>query len=415
MKDFAKAGWKAAPLSQVAQIRPNKKEAKSVLADNDEVSFVPMDCLKVDQVALAEHEARPLGKVYGGYTYFRDGDVLLAKITPCFENGKLGIANDLTNSVGFGSSEFFVLRPREELVAGYLYHFLNRQSFRDWAKGRMTGAVGHKRVPKELVEALEIPLPPLEEQQRIVELLDEAFEELARARAHAEANLQNARELVATSTDALCSEVSEGWQHGTMGDFCKFEGGFAFKSVDTVKESQVQLIRIGNLYQNVLDLDRKPVFYPNEFADTYKKFRLNTGDIILSLTGTVGKQDYGFAVEVPDTNRALLLNQRVARIMPKDAEKLAPQFLLRFLRSASFLSMLYNISRGTRQANLSTRDMANLPMAVPPMSKQLEIVGSLDSIDASSVQLIAAYERSIVDVDDLRQSLLQKAFAGELT
>ena len=274
---------------------------------------------------------------------------------------------------------------------------------------------GQPFISKGDIQKFPVPLPPLEEQQRIVAVLDEAFEGLARARAHAEANLQNAKELVATSTDALCSEATDDWKIGKMGDFCTFEGGFAFKSGDAVKQSQVQLIRIGNLYQNILDLERKPVFYPDDFAESYSKFRLKAGDIILSLTGTVGKQDYGFAVAVPETDRALLLNQRVARIMPKNVDILSPNFLLRFLRSGSFLATLYNISRGTRQANLSTRDMADLPMAVPPMSKQLEIVESLDAIDAGSVQLIAAYERSIVDLDGLRQSLLQRAFAGELT
>ncbi len=211
-----KAAWEIRPLGEVTLLRPNKKEVKSVLMDSDEVSFVPMESLKVDQIAIAEHEAKPLGEVYGGYTYFCDGDVLLAKITPCFENGKLGIANGLVNGVGFGSSEFFVLRPAENLLPGYLYHFLNRQSFREWAKGQMTGAVGHKRVPKELIELLPIPLPPLEEQQRIVAILDEAFEGLARAQAHAEANLQSARELFDVSVDALLSANSGDWQVGSL-------------------------------------------------------------------------------------------------------------------------------------------------------------------------------------------------------
>jgi len=332
------------------------------------------------------------------------GDILMSVRAP------VGPINEATQRICIGRG-LAAIRAKDELDRDFLWYALL------WLQPTIKGSVGavFDSINKAGIESLPIPVPPLEEQQRIVAVLDEAFEGLARARAHAEANLQNARELVATSTDAFCSEVSDGWQQGTMGDFCTFEGGFAFKSGDTVKESQVQLIRIGNLYQNVLDLDRKPVFYPNEFADTYKKFRLNAGDIILSLTGTVGKQDYGFAVEVPDTERALLLNQRVARIMPKDAGTLSPHFLLRFLRSASFLSTLYNISRGTRQANLSTRDMADLPMSIPSKSRQIEIVERLDTIDGGAVQLVNSYEKSIADLDDLRQSLLQTAFAGELT
>jgi type I restriction enzyme S subunit len=317
----------------------------------------------------------------------------------------------LTTADAFVSSHLATITPKDGITdPRYLLYALSQVAAQD-----LLPENSYPSLNLNLIKTIKIPLPPLEEQQRIVAILDEAFEGLARARAHAEANLHNAKELVATSTDALCSEATDDWTVGKMGDFCTFEGGFAFKSGDAVKKSQVQLIRIGNLYQNILDLERKPVFYPDDFAESYSKFRLNAGDIILSLTGTVGKQDYGFAVAVPETDRALLLNQRVARIMPKNDEILSPNFLLRFLRSGSFLATLYNISRGTRQANLSTKDMAELPMAVPPMSKQLEIVESLDSIDASSVQLVAAYESSIVDLDRLRQSLLQKAFAGELS
>lgn len=130
-----------------------------------------MECLNVGTKELSAHEARPLASVYGSYTYFRENDVLLAKITPCFENGKLGIARNLKNGIGFGSSEFFVIRPGAALLPEYIYYFLDRQDFRDAAQRRMSGAVGHKRVPKELIENLTVPLPPLEEQRRIVALL----------------------------------------------------------------------------------------------------------------------------------------------------------------------------------------------------------------------------------------------------
>lgn len=190
-----KQGWKAKKLEDIATLRPNKKEAKSVLQETDEVSFVPMECLLIDSMALAKHESRPLSKVYSGYTYFRDGDVLLAKITPCFENGKLGIASGLTNGIGFGSSEFFVIRPSDEVLAEYLYHFLNREEFRIFAKDRMTGAVGHKRVPKELLSEMLVPLPSLDEQHRIVEKLSKLHASVDAAMTHYRAQMSNLEDL----------------------------------------------------------------------------------------------------------------------------------------------------------------------------------------------------------------------------
>src|SRR5262249_47247941 len=162
-----------------------------------------MEDLGIGQKFLEPKAERKLAQVAGSYTYFADGDVLLAKITPCFENGKLGIATGLTNGIGFGSSEYFVLRPNQSLSGEYLYYFLSQDSFRAEGQRTMSGAVGHKRVSKEFIEHCQIPLPPFAEQQRIVAILDEAFAALATATANAETNLKNARELFDSISKSL--------------------------------------------------------------------------------------------------------------------------------------------------------------------------------------------------------------------
>ena len=145
-----------------------------------------MEDLGIDRKLLVPRGTRALADVAGSYTYFADGDVLLAKITPCFENGKLGIAANLTNGVGFGSSEYMVFRPSPALDKVWLYYYLSRETFRTEGAARMSGAVGHKRVAKEFIDAYPIPVPPLPEQQRIVGILDEAFDGIATAKANAE-------------------------------------------------------------------------------------------------------------------------------------------------------------------------------------------------------------------------------------
>ncbi len=178
----------------------------------------------IDQKLFVPIQTRPFGEVAGSYTYFADGDVLLAKITPCFENGKLGIASNLTNGVGFGSSEYIVFRPIQTLSKDWLYYCLSQQSFRDEGAAKMTGAVGHKRVAKEFIESYPIPVPPLAEQQRIVAFLDEAFAGIATARANAEKNLQNARALFESHLNAVFTQGSqsvaegrgEGWVELTL-------------------------------------------------------------------------------------------------------------------------------------------------------------------------------------------------------
>lgn len=171
--DTVRERWQIRTLAEACQIKPPKAEARRILAGTDLVSFVPMGDLGINQKVLVPNQTKPLADVAGSYTYFADGDVLLAKITPCFENGKLGIVANLTNGIGFGSSEYIVFRPGSSVDKEWLYYLLSREAFRLEGAGCMTGAVGHKRISKEFINSYTIPIPPLPEQERIVAKLDE--------------------------------------------------------------------------------------------------------------------------------------------------------------------------------------------------------------------------------------------------
>lgn len=163
-------------LNELCTIKPPKKEAKQKISTDDLVSFVPMNDLGECKKTFVARQERKLSEVAGSYTYFADNDVLLAKITPCFENGKLGIARNLRNGIGFGSSEYVVLRSKGEIKPEYLFYFLTQESFRARGAKVMTGAVGHKRIPKEFVEQCTIPVPSLDEQSQTIAILDELSE-----------------------------------------------------------------------------------------------------------------------------------------------------------------------------------------------------------------------------------------------
>ena len=176
-------GWMEKPLSEVCEIKPPKSEAKKLLKNSDFVSFAPMEDLGINQKYLNPKKQRALEDVAGSYTYFAEGDVLLAKITPCFENGKLGIAKNLINGIGFGSSEYIVFRPNKELSNEFLYYFLSRKRFIEEGAVRMSGAVGHKRVSKEFIEGYKIAFPLLSTQKEIVNKIDDLSKETQRLEA----------------------------------------------------------------------------------------------------------------------------------------------------------------------------------------------------------------------------------------
>ncbi len=165
---FSHTEYRVVRLGEVCEINPRKSELNG-LPEDTEVSFVPMQDLSENNISFIPKEKRELGEVSkGAYTYFRDNDVLVAKVTPCFENGKAGLATNLTNGVGFGSSEYYVLRASDQIIPEIIYHFVTSQRFKDYAIPAMTGTGGLQRVPKNVVSEFQIPLPPLEVQKEIV-------------------------------------------------------------------------------------------------------------------------------------------------------------------------------------------------------------------------------------------------------
>ena len=160
--------WMLSPLKHLALLNPRKSGYDG---DTEQLcSFVPMEKLKTGVVQLDEE--RPIAEVIGGYTYFEDGDVLQAKVTPCFENKNIAIAKGLTNGIGFGSSEINVLRPCQGVNAEYLYYRVQEDSYMDFCTSSMIGAGGLKRVPTDVINNFKVATPEVFEQTQIARFLD---------------------------------------------------------------------------------------------------------------------------------------------------------------------------------------------------------------------------------------------------
>ena len=177
--------WEEKRLGKVCKINPSKINTKN-LSDDLEVSFFPMASLSEITGEIVDPEIRTLGKVKNGFTNFSEGDVVFAKITPCMENGKSAIIGKLINDIGYGTTEFYVLRCGEELSNKYLHHIVRSKKFRDEAKQNMTGAVGQQRVPKKYMEDYMLNLPTLDEQTEIVRIIDDLLAKEQQAKELAE-------------------------------------------------------------------------------------------------------------------------------------------------------------------------------------------------------------------------------------
>lgn len=161
-----------AKIQDVTEVNPRAKGLP--LKAHDPVSFVPMAAVSEQSRSVVSAEVRPYGDVSKGYTYFEEGDVIIAKITPCFENGKMALAEGLPHTIAFGSTEYHVFRPGKDVFNRYLFYLLQSPFVRSSGASQMKGAAGQKRVPADFFKDLKIPLPPLEEQKRIAAILDAA-------------------------------------------------------------------------------------------------------------------------------------------------------------------------------------------------------------------------------------------------
>lgn len=338
------------------------------------------------------------------------GDLLVSRLPDPV--GKSCIIPDINTKMITGV-DCTIIRPNENLLSEYLCYY---QQSNDYLNDVLKGVSGatRQRISRKNLGLIEIPLPPIQEQQRIVAILDEAFTAIDKAKANTEQNLKNAKELFESELQRIFSEKRKDYEEKTLGEILDFFNGFAFKSKDAIENSNTQLVRMGNLYQNELNLERRAVYYPDEFAKSFSKYLLKPNDLIISLTGTTGKEDFGYTVKIPENDYNLLLNQRIAKICIKNENETDKDYLLHFLLSRIFLDKLYKTANGTRQANLSTETMKSMLINVPDFIKQKTIVSKLDALREQTKKLEAVYTKKLLDLEELKKSVLQKAFSGEL-
>jgi type I restriction enzyme, S subunit len=401
-----KAGWQIKKLGEVCQIRPPKSEARGRVSDDEQVSFLPMEDLGINEKFVQATQTKPLSAVVGSYTYFADGDVLLAKITPCFENGKLGIAAGLANGMGFGSSEYIVFRPDGTLSNEWLYYYLSREVFRVEGAERMQGAVGHKRVAKEFIESYPIPVSPLSEQKRIVGILDEAFEGIATAKANAEKNLQNARALFESHLQSVFSQRGKDWEETTISQYIRF---IDYRGRTPEKtESGLRLITAKNVKMGYLQETPKEYVSPDTYDRWMTRGIPRLGDVLFTTEAPLAN------VAQLDTNEKVVFSQRII-IMQPEASKLDSTFLKYLLLSQPIQKRVHDKGTGATVKGIKARLLKTIKIEFPrSVKEQQQIVTKLDSLHEETQRLESIYQQKLAALEALKKSLLHRAFTGEL-
>ena len=253
----------------------------------------------------------------------------------------------------------------------------------------------------------------IEKQQQLIKLLKEKRQAvISHAVTKGIPNKEHPQSPMKDSGVEWLGEVPEHWVVTKLKYLSSIQGGYAFSS-DSFTEEGVQILRIGNVYQNRLALDRQPIFVPHKMLNELSDFKVQQNDILMSLTGTLGKRDYGFAIKVEHCD-SFLLNQRVAKLLPFDA-KVDLDFLINVLWSESYLTQLYSLPSGTKQANLANSDVLGIFVAIPPTKEEQRAIANylsqkLEYFDRT----IEKAQNAILLMHERRTALISAAVTGKI-
>jgi type I restriction enzyme S subunit len=258
-------------------------------------------------------------------------------------------------------------------------------------------------------ERAEIPLPSLAEQRRVVARIEELATQIHEARTLCRQAAEEAEALVPAEMHQVFEFDNA---QTTVGDFARVQGGFTFASGSYDENGSHQVIRIGNVRDGFIDLSRAPVRWNPRGDARVLKYELRPGDLVISMTGTREKRDYGFIAKVPENSR-LLLNQRVGRFIVH--QEMDHDYLFHFLRAPFFRDRLFPSATGTaNQANIGNGDIERIKFAPPHLDEQRRIVAELDALQAEVDALKRLQAETAAELDALLPAILDKAFKGEL-
>ena len=400
--------WSIMKLSEIAEINPRRE----VLEDKDTVSFIAMEDITNNGRVINKTD-KLYEEVKKGYTPFKDNDVLLAKITPCFENGKRALVGKLSNGIGFGSTEFHVLRANKESISKFLYYVISSHRFMSKAENNMTGSAGQKRVPTEFIKDYVLAVPTIKEQEKIASILSTIDEQIDNVDALIEKNKELKKGLMQTLlTKGIghtkfkkteIGEIPEEWHWGKLSNYVELKHGYQFRKEDFT-DCGVPIVKISQIsMRGKLELKDLTYISSNREND-FKDIIIKNGDILLALSGaTVGK-----VALVKDLNGIYLQNYRVGKLICNDS--LVNEYVFHYINSEIFYEQLMKLTNTSAQPNFGKQDMDKILITVPSKKEQQKIASILSKVD----EKIDMYENKKQKLEELKKGLMQQLLTGKI-
>jgi type I restriction enzyme S subunit len=401
-------------------INPSKSEVAE-LDESTEVSFLPMELIGEDG-SLDLSELRQIKQVYQGFTYCRDHDVIVAKITPCFENGKGALALGLRNGIGFGTTELHVMRPKAQVDERFLFYITRSSWFRSAGERMMFGAGGQKRVPEDFIKDFVLPLPAKDEQRRIAAFLDAKLgrlDELVRKKERQLALLVEKRQALIshavtcglnpnapTKTSGLLwfDAIPTHWNPIRLKFLARIRYGLG--QPPKSRPEGVPMIRATNVDAGRITPENMALIDPTEVPES-RDATLTAGEIIVVRSGAYTCDS---AIIPPKYEGAIAGYDLVVRVKRAEAEFVAFSLLSGPVRDAQ----LKPCSLRAAQPHLNAEELGDCVLAVPPRDEQQAIVGFLKTATVNLERVRGTIDVQLEKLRDYRQALITAAVTGKI-
>lgn len=397
--------WPKKKLSDVAQVNPRRTPRER--EDARSTSFVPMEAVDEILGEVTQASSQPYSKVKKGYTYFENGDVIFAKITPCMQNGKHAVVHNLIDGFGFGSTEFHVIRASEEIVPEWIHYFLRRKQTLDAAVKTFTGAVGQQRVPASFLEALEIPVPQPDTQRQIATRLKAQLAEVETARQAVQVQLNDTRLLRSRVISEIFDEIEA--QPSVLGHVIReIQAGKSFQTSEILAQpNELGVLKVSAVSWSSFRPEQAKSL--NSDYQPEESHRVRKGDFIISRANT--KELVGAVVLVDMDYPSRLLSDKTLRLVI-DEEKAIKEYLLYALRAPLARKHIEHFATGTSDSmrNISQGVITSIPIALPSLPGQLLVVKKLKE-QLTEIDAMETSSKAMLDnLNHLPNRLLAQAF-----
>lgn len=413
--------WEVKRLRFTVNLNPVKSELN--IPEDTLVSFIPMEAVNFDK-NLTLTEERNLDEVYKGYTYFKNGDVVLAKITPCFENGKSAIAQNLKNGIAFGTTELHVLRSQDSINNHFLYYLIKSDSFMKIGESEMYGAGGQKRVPEEFIKNFLIGLPPYYEQTAIAHYLDTKLgeidalidkqqtllEKLAEQRTavitHAVTKGLNPAAPMKNSGVEWLGDVPAHWDVSYLKFYYEVQLGKMLQpKSNNTDDFEISYFKAFHVQWNNILTDELPLMWVN--PSELDKYTVNNGDLLICEGGEVGRCSI-----LRNLDGIAIIQNAVHRVRAlKNSEVRYLDYVIRHIASAGWFNILCNKAT---IAHLTSEKLINLNIPIPPKDEQINIADYLDKETAKIDRLCETVNQTIGRLKEYRTALITQAVTGKI-